>query len=230
MRLEEQGRSSSVPEILERLPDREWSWALEEFEFWNEPPTVRLHPSGCSTREPVETGDGPFFVVVDGDLTTSGPCELWTQEYTPGVVVVTGDLNASVLSFGNNTRAFVKGDVRVTGACVGQYGDHNAMLDIDGELSARALLMDPYTSARAGAGVRALIYGGDWDHLRPDIVNDGVGDDSRFFRPELLRHTETGPRLSLSTALRVAYEGEDLFLPGVEERFPARLLPRRDAG
>jgi hypothetical protein len=232
VRLDEQGQAASVAEVLERLPDRQWSWALEEFEYGNEPPTVRVHLSGCTTKQPAETGDGPFFVVVDGDLTSTAPVELWTRDYTPGLVVVTGNLSAPMLSFGNNTRVFVEGDVRVDGACLGQYGDHNAMLAVGGELSARALLLGPGTSACADGGVRALTYtdGSGWEHLRPDIVNNGLGDDSRFFRPDLLDHTETGPRLSFVKAHRAAFHGEELFLPGVEERFPARLLSRRDSG
>lgn len=236
MLLDENGDPGSLPDVLERFGDRPWSWVLEDFageaEFWHEPVAVRVYPSGHAAEQPLETGDGPYLVVVEGDLTTTVHAELWTGEGAPGLVIVTGDLCASALSFGNGARVVVEGGVRLTGACVGRFGDLGAALTATGELSARALLLDGAATARAARGIRALIYasGEGWERLRPDIVNDGRGDDSRFFRPELLRDTETGPRLHFPEALRAALDGGELFLPGVEERFPARLVARRDAG
>ncbi|WP_406500071.1 hypothetical protein OG936_36705 [Streptomyces sp. NBC_00846] len=200
---------------------------------------MRLYPSGCTTTQPVWTGNGPYFVVVDGDLTSTAPVELVTCDYTPGPVIVTGSLNAPSLSFANNIRVFVGGDVRVS-ACLGELGDRNAVLAVEGELHARAQILDSYADACADGSIRVLIYANGWEQLRPDIVNDGPGDDSRFFRPELLRHDETGtclsfpaarpgPRPSFPAALRAAFAGEELFLPGVEERFPASLVLRRDS-
>ncbi|MEE1739751.1 hypothetical protein [Streptomyces sp. BE147] len=230
MQLDEEGRASSIPEILEQFPGREWSWALEAFEYWGELPTVRLYPSGCTTTQPVEAGDVPFFVVVDGDLTSTAPVDLVTCDYTPGLVIVTGSLHAPLLYFANNIRVFVGGDVRVSGACLGQHGDRNAMLAVAGELHARALILGSYAEVCADGGIRALVYAHGWEQLSPDIVNDGLGDDSPFFRPELLDHHENHPRrLSVTAAVKAAFAGEELFLPGVEERFPERLVLRRDS-
>ncbi|MFF3959709.1 hypothetical protein ACFYY1_42075 [Streptomyces sp. NPDC001890] len=193
MRLDKEGQVSSIPEILEQFPGREWSWALEAFEYWGAPPTVRLYPSGCTTTQPVDTGDGPYFVVVDGDLTSTAPVEFVTCDYTPGLVIVTGSLNAPLLYFANNIRVFVGGDVRVSGACLGQLGDRNAMLTVEGELHARTLILGSYAEVCADKGIRALVYAHRLDQLCPDIVNDGLGDDSPFFRPELLDHRENYP-------------------------------------
>ncbi|MEU2674722.1 hypothetical protein ABZ622_38985 [Streptomyces sp. NPDC007164] len=151
---------------------------------------MRLYPSGCTTTQPVETGDGPYFVVVDGDLTSTTPVDLGTRDYTPGLVIVTGSLNAPLLYFANNIRVFVGGDVRVSGACLGRLGDRNAMLTVEDELHACALILGSYAEVCADGGIRALVYAHGLDQLCPDIVNDGLGDDSPFFRPELLDHHE----------------------------------------
>lgn len=66
-------------------------------------------------------------MVVDGDLTSTAPVDFVTCDYTPGLVIVTGSLNAPLLYFANNIRVFVGGDVRVSGACLGQLGDRNAI-------------------------------------------------------------------------------------------------------
>ncbi|MEW2632657.1 Scr1 family TA system antitoxin-like transcriptional regulator [Streptomyces sp. NPDC048389] len=106
----------------------------------------------------METGDGPFFVAVDGDLTTNGLCELWTREYTPGVVVVTGDLSASVLSFGNNSRVFVEGDVRVTGSAWDSWETTTPCSTSRGALRARNALGRLHQRSRGRRHPR--------DHLR----------------------------------------------------------------
>ncbi|MEV5205025.1 hypothetical protein [Streptomyces sp. NPDC053720] len=136
-----------------------------------------------------------------------------------------------MLYFANNIRVFVGGDVRVSGTCLGQLGDRNAMLTVEGELHARALILGSYAEVCAGGGIRALVYAHGLDQLCPDIVNDGLGDGSPFFRPELLDHHENyhPSRLSVPAAVEAAFAGEELFLPGVEERFPARLVLRRDS-
>ncbi|WP_224367368.1 hypothetical protein [Hyalangium versicolor] len=74
--------------------------------------------------------------------------------------------------------------------------------------------------------MRTLIYAplGTWAELEPDIENEGVGDGVRFFDPSVLDHYGD---LDFGRAIEAAREERPLLLPGVDERFPARLTSRR---
>jgi hypothetical protein len=56
------------------------------------------------------------------------------------------------------------------------------------------------------------------------VVNEGEGDGAAFFDPAVLnRHGD----LDFKLAIQAARQGQPLFLPGVEERFPGRLKSRK---
>jgi hypothetical protein len=224
MRLDDGGQRGTIAKALEQFAGEPWLFEIEELLGEEDPVVVRFH-SGLSVEEPVETGDGPYAFVVDGDLVTTDHVSIWTDDYRQGRVIITGDLRARSLSFGNGARVIVGGDAVVERACVGQYGDRNAVLEVSGTLTTGTLLLDPTTAAYAYGGVRALLYAdeGFWEELRPDIVNGRIGEDGRFFRPEILdRYGD----VDFAAAIAFVRAGEELLLPGVLESFPDRLTLR----
>ncbi|WP_147445172.1 hypothetical protein [Corallococcus sp. CA053C] len=226
-RLEDLGHAATLAELHSSLHLHRREAELAEFERPNGPPscTVRIIDGGVDGPGNVDTGRGPYVVLINGPLKASGHLNLWTDDYLPGLVIVRGDLRARTLSFGNGARVFVEGSVFVDDFLFGQYGDHNAVLSATGELRARASFLGAYAYIYADGGVRSLIYAprGGWETLEPDIENEGVGDGAGFFDPAVLdRYGDLDFRL----AIQAARDGRSLFLPGVEERFPARLTSR----
>ena len=230
-RLEELGRETTFAELHSRLHLHPREAELWDFERPNGPPpgTLRIIDGGVDGSGDIDTGKGPYVVLVDGPLKTSGHLNLWTYEYLPGLVIVRGDLHARTLSFGNGARVFVEGSVFVDDWLFGQYGDHNAVLSTTGELRARASFLDTHTFIYADGGVRSLLYASTagWETLEPDIANEGEGIGTDFFDPAVLDRHGRDADLDFPLAIQAAREGRPLFLPGVEERFPARLTSRK---
>ncbi len=231
MRLDRHGAPSTIAGLLARFGDTR-QWLHDELTFLEEDGqqaaeqagSVRVYPGGLSSDEPIETAAGPFVVVVDGDLTTPDYVRFSTDDYIPGLVVVTGDLSAGTLWFECGARVVVEGSAVVTRACFGRWGDHNAMLHVDGELDTSLLALDGQTPVYAERGIRSLIYGGLgwWKTLKPDILPHDGGHD-RYFPPELMTGYAT---LDFDLAFAAARAGSPLLLPGVEESFPGRLEAR----
>ncbi|MCY1046249.1 hypothetical protein OV208_33375 [Corallococcus sp. bb12-1] len=222
-RLDALGEATTLLEVRTRLGSHPRASELDVFE--QSPGAVRLLDAGLDAPEGLETGDGPYVVLIEGPLRTTGHLHLWTDDYLPGLVVVRGDLEARTLSFGNGARVFVEGSVRVEGELFGQYGDRNATLVASGEIRARATFLATTAGMYAEGGVQSLVYAplGIWESLAPDIENEGVGDGVHSFNPSVL---DAYGDLDFRRAIVAAREGRPLFLPGVEERFPSRLTHR----
>lgn len=224
MRLDTGGQRSTIAELMARFGAEPWIFELEELLADDLPVAVRLYTS-IDTDDDLDTGDGPYAFVVDGDLVGRGHASFWTDDYRQGRIIVNGNLRLGSLSFGNGARIIVRGDAEIDRACFGQYGDRNAVLDVAGQLATPALLLDPYTVAYAGGGIRAVIYAGlgFYEEFEPDIANVREGNDGRYFRPGVLDRYRD---LDFQEAIAAVRAGQPLFLPGVEESFPARHAPR----
>ncbi|RKH08795.1 hypothetical protein D7X74_30860 [Corallococcus sp. CA047B] len=222
-RLDELGESTTLLEVRARLRSHRWAPELDIFE--RSPGVVRRLDAGLDAPEGLDTGDGPYVVLVEGPLRTTGHLHLWTDDYLPGLVIVRGDLEARTLSFGNGARVFVEGSVRVEGELFGQYGDRNAALVATGVIQARATFLETTAGMYAEGGVQSLVYSplGLYESLVPDIENEGVGDGVHSFDPSVL---DAYGDLDFRKAIQAAREGRPLFLPGIEERFPLRLTLR----
>jgi hypothetical protein len=238
MRLDRAGDASTLTELLARFAGP-LPWFRNELTFLEDDGqdaeaeragSVRLYPGGLSTDELVETGDGPFVVVVDGDLVTPDVVRLGTDDYVPGLVVVTGDVRAGTLWFECGARVIVEGSAVITQACFGTWGDRNALLDVRGELEAPLLALDGHTPVFAQRGIRSVICNGLgwWKTLEPDILLSREAPDlDRFFRPDVLSDPRT---LDFHRAFDAARAAAPLLLPGVEQSFPQRLEARPAAG
>ncbi|MFP2933957.1 hypothetical protein ACLESO_54310, partial [Pyxidicoccus sp. 3LG] len=189
-RLEDLGRAATLAELHSRLHRHRWEGELEQFERPNGSPpgTVRIIDGGVDGSGDIDTGKGPYIVLVDGPLETSGHLNLWTDDYHPGLIIVRGDVRARTLSFGNGARVFIEGSVFVEDCLFGQYGDRNAVLSATGALHARASFLGTTAYIYADGGVRSLLYAprGGWEKLEPDIGNEGEGDGAGFFDPAVL--------------------------------------------
>ncbi|WP_370377210.1 hypothetical protein [Catenulispora sp. GAS73] len=230
MRLDKEGEPATTAGLLARFGTTR-PWLDDELTFLDDVDgreaaeqsgSVRLYPEGLSTDEPVETDGGPFMVVVNGDLVTSDHVRFCTDDYIPGLIVVTGDLRAKTLFFESGARVIVEGSARIAQACFGRWGDENAMLDVQGELETPVLVLDGQTPAFAHRGVRTVTSNslGWWDGMKPDILLDQRKD---YFRQDLL-NSDGG--LNWDLAYAAAQEGSPLLRPGAEESFPQRLEAR----
>ncbi|WP_434420541.1 hypothetical protein [Nannocystis pusilla] len=227
MTLDRLGTETSLASLRARHAHSRWSFELDVFAAAGDLAcTPRLVESTVAAPADLATGPGPYVVVIEGSLEVTGHLSLWTDDYRPGLVVVRGDLRARTLSFDNGARAVVEGSVFVEDCLFGDHGDRNGVLSVAGELRARALLLRHGARAYAGAGVSALIYAaeGTWEGLWPDIADEGVGDGAQFFAGAVLdRYGD----LDFKRAIEAARAGHPLFLPGVEDAFPARPTARR---
>lgn len=118
MLLDEAGEASSVAELVDRFADQSWLYEItdlhaDEKRAADAAGAVRYYLRGLNTSEPVETGDGQYVVVVDGDLVTTGHVGVDTDDYVQGRVIVTGNLRAGSLSFANGARLVVEGSAHI---------------------------------------------------------------------------------------------------------------------
>lgn len=221
MRLDQAGHEDTMAGLLATFGERcPWLEAeLEELNQWEDegqPVQARLHREGLTTDEPVETDGGPYVVIVDGDLTTTNYIRFSTDDYTPGLVVVTGDLRANTLLFQLGARIVVQGSAEINQACFGRWGTHNAMLAVDGELKTTLLFLDSDTPAHSEQGVKAVIRAGRgwWKALEPDIEPQ---EEEKYFQQNIL--SDYG-HVDIARAFAAATRGEPLLRPGVAKSFP----------
>jgi hypothetical protein len=227
VRIDQAGESITISELLARFAGQTWLYEITELHETEQAAaeaagTVRLYPHGLTTQEPIETGNGHYVVVVDGDLVTSDHAEFHTIDYEQSRVIVTGNMRARSLSYANGARVMVEGSAEIERACIGRYGDRNAVFGVGGQLTVPIVLIDRNTTVDALGGLRALIYsaGHFWRELKPDIDELGESLDDESFRPEYL--DEYGD-LDLVKAIAAARAGETILLPGVAESYPDRL-------
>jgi hypothetical protein len=230
VRLDRDGEAATVSDLRDRYSGA-WDWFAGELTNLNDGgpeadlaeaeriDAVRLYPTGLHTGEPIDTGGGPYLVVVDGDLTTSGWIRFTSDDYVPGLVVVSGDVRAQALLF-RGIRVVVLGSVVLSQGCFGWWGDANGMLHADGVVDSPVIAVDIHTAVFSEAGLQGVIFAGRgwWSGLEPDTM------DEECFRPEAL---DADGSLDMDAAFAVAGSGMPVLRPGVAENYPQRLRPRR---
>ena len=226
MRLDQAGTATTLDELCARYADRPWRYMFDEFPKEERRDaaaagTVRRIDSGLRTDELIETGYGPYIVVVEGDLVTAGHVDLDTDDYVPGLVIVTGGLQADSLSYDNGAQIVVGGSADIARVCVGRHGDRNGVFHVYGELTVPLMAVDLNSTFGAESFRGLLLARGRVEGREPDLVE--VADNRRLFPAELL--SEYGG-LDLPKVIAAARAGRPLLLPGVAESIPARLLAR----
>ncbi|NMO14196.1 hypothetical protein HPC49_49455 [Pyxidicoccus fallax] len=228
MRLDELGREMTFEELAERYRGHDqWSWFLETRALVTAEVRPRLVEGSVITTENLETGDGPWALIIDGDLVTTGDIVFRTGDYATSALLVMGHLRARNLEYSGSARVVVDRDLTASGVIVGSWGVDGAVLGVSGTLTALAVLLDPHTPIWANAGgprsvpeaYRTLIVGGrGWQEFTPDIDSDDLERHEQLFVPEVL---ERGI-LDRSKAMERAERGASPFLPEVEQALRAK--------
>lgn len=199
-------------------------WWLEVLEYGDEPPAVHF-VEGDLAVESLAPGDGPWALVVHGDLHATGDLDFSTSDYKVSLLVVRGSVRTRNLRFTNGANCIVSHDLDASGYVLGRYGDESAQLVVGGTLRARALLLDHVTGCDAGA-IEAIVCSSAGWRLPLDLDYSAESHEDLLV-PEAL----AGGTIGIAEAWEVATRGRELFLPGVEERLrAARPWPFRREG
>ncbi|WNG28051.1 polymer-forming cytoskeletal protein [Cystobacter fuscus] len=228
MMLDEMGREVSFEDISARYRGHEsLNWFLETRDLNDEEPRPRIIEGGLDVTHELRTSDGPWALIIDGDLVTTGDLVFMTEGAGTCALIVTGNVRARNISYGGSARVAVDGDITASGIITGSWGSDGAVLGTSGVLTARALLLDPHTPIWANAGgprsvpeaFRTLIVGGTgWQEFVPDIDADMPENGEQTFVPEVLKNG----MLDLYLARKHAERGGSPFLPEVERSLRAK--------
>ncbi|QSQ11413.1 hypothetical protein [Myxococcus landrumensis] len=222
--LDSMGREVSYEELAQRLRGHELlPWLMDNRTLVSTEPRPRLIEGHVEVTHDLETGDGPWLLVILGDLVTTGDLRFRTGDYATSSLLVTGSLRARNIEYGGSARVAVDQDVVASGIIVGSNGDSEANLGTSGTLTARTVLLDSHTSiwAKAGSprsvseGFRTLIVGGrGWQEFTPDVDVGEIDLHEAMFVPEVLHRG----MLDTDKALASARAGASPFLPEVERK------------
>ncbi|PTL78788.1 polymer-forming cytoskeletal protein [Vitiosangium sp. GDMCC 1.1324] len=228
MMLDEMGHEVSFEDIAARYRGHDLlSWFLETRDLNDEEPRPRLIEGGLHVTHDLETGDGPWAFIIDGDLVTTGDLIFKTEGAGTCALIVTGNVRARNIIYGGSARVAVDGDITASGVIIGSWGSDGAVLGTSGILTARAVLLDSHTPIWANAGgprsvpeaFRTLIVGGrGWQEFEPDIDANALENDEQTFVPEVLKNGVH----DLHLARKHAERGGSPFLPEVEQSLRAK--------
>jgi hypothetical protein len=196
-------------EVAKLFPGEAWLEMRELMNDGDETPTRVVE--GGARVEGLVAGDGPWALVVHGDLHATGDLDFSTTDYAVSTLVVCGNVTARNLYFSNGDNCFITGDLTCTGVVVGQHGDESARLVVEGRLEARALMVDHVTGVEAEE-LDALVCSAEGWGLPLDL-DQGADSHRELLHPETL--DEDG-RVDVSAVWAHASAGGELFLPGVE--------------
>lgn len=170
-RLEELGEPTTYEELSARHAGAPWlRWFLETRTLVTHEPEPRLLRGDLRLTRDLRSGDGPWAMILEGDLETSGDLDFTTGDYAVSTLIVLGDVRARNVSFSSSARVSITGNLLASGIITGSGGDSGACLGTDQLLTARAVLLDEHTSISAadGAGFRALLVGArGWQEFNP---------------------------------------------------------------
>jgi hypothetical protein len=188
----------SADDIRALFPD---AWWLEVFEYMKDPlPPVHFVDRSLAI-DSLAPGDGPWALIVHGDLHASGDLDFSTSDYKCSLLVVQGNVRARNFRFTNGATCVVAQDLLATGYVLGRYGDETARLEVGGTLRARALLLDHVTGVEANE-IDAITYSSDGWGLPQDV------DDAAFVDGELDLHAAWEAAIAGTPILRPEVEAE----------------------
>jgi len=202
------GRRLSADEVRSQFPGAWWHEVLDTMR--TPPPIVVV--DGDLRVDDLEPDEGPWALIVRGDLEAAGDLDFSTGDYEVSLLVVLGSVRARNLRFAKGATCVIAGDLEVRGLVVGRYGDESARLEVGGDLRARALLLDHVTGAEA-ASIDAIVVASEGWQLPIDAPSQD--EERRIYAPALL--DEDGG-LDLEAAWDAATRGASIFLPDAEAR------------
>jgi hypothetical protein len=215
-------RMMTFDDVRGLFPGAEWLWILDT----TTADTPVHFVEGELVLDDLEAGDGPWVLIVHGDLIASGDLDFGTSDYKTSALVVCGSLRARNFQFTNGAQCVVLHDITVTGCVFGRYGDESAFLSADGTLRAHAVLLDHVTGVSAPV-IDAVVCGSRGWRLPIDINYEADSHADIFVREAL----DEDDRFQPYRGWQRVTAGEPLFLPGAHERLRAlRPGPWREGG
>jgi len=207
------GEQTSMDELKEQYGEQYWwNWFEETASLNDEPVSIRHITGPLQVEGDFVLDEDPWAIIIDGDLTVKGTLICKTPEERLSTLVVLGKLKADNLFFSGSARLAIEDDVTLDGFVVGTWGDGEAILDVTGTLTARGVLLDPHTPAKASKEINALIMCGEGWPIKPDFLD---GDEPVLFDPGVL--DRGGPFVDLNLVRKIARAGAPVFNQALEK-------------
>ncbi|AKQ69962.1 hypothetical protein A176_006874 [Myxococcus hansupus] len=219
--IDELGEETTFEEVSRRFAGASWLASFLETEELNDPETngivvPRIVSGSLRFDDTLESGSGPWAVIVVGDLETRGDLVCTTDDYLTSTLIVTGDVRARNVRFAASARVGIEGDLVVGGGLgivSGTWGDGGAVLWAR-SCEAALVLLDDNTSISADRCRRTLVCGStSWREFTPDI--HGHETFEALFEPAAF---DARGNLDPARAMALANEGRSALRPDVENR------------
>ncbi|NTX07356.1 hypothetical protein [Myxococcus sp. CA040A] len=221
IRLDELGEVTTFAEVARRFAGADWLTSFLETEDLNDPETngivvPRIVNASVRCEDTIKSGRGPWAVVIDGDLETSGDLVCRTNDYLSSALVVTGDVRARNMRFAASARVEIKGDLIVGGGLgivSGAWGDGGAVL-VARSCEAALVLLDGTTCVDADRCRRTVVCGArGWTEFTPDIHDHATFDE--VFEPTVF---DADGSVDYDRVMSLANAGHSALKPEVEDR------------
>lgn len=215
------GEKTTFEEVTRRFAGASWLASFLETEQLNDPETngvvvPRIVSASLRFDDTLESGPGPWAVIVVGDLETRGDLVCTTDDYLTSTLIVTGDVRARNVRYASSARVGIEGDLVVGGGLgivSGTYGDGGAVLWAR-SCEAALVLLDDNTSISADRCRRTLVCGSTgWREFTPDI--HGIETFDAVFEPAAF---DARGNLDPERAMALSNEGRSALRPEVEDR------------
>lgn len=214
------GTQRSMDELKEQYGEQYWwNWFEETASLNDEPVSIRHVTGPLQMDGDLILDEDPWAIIIDGDVKIKGTIICKTPEERVSTLVVLGKLQADNLFFSGSARLAIEDDTTLNGFVVGTWGDGGASLDVSGTLTARGVLLDPHTPAKASKQIDALIMCGEGWPIEPDFLD---GDQPELFDPGVL--DRGGPFVNFNLIRNAAQAGAPVFDPVAEQAW------RKDKG
>ena len=162
--------------------------------------------------------EGPFIVIIDGNLRATGDLDFTTAVYQRSLVVVFGEVTARHFRFNSGASVFINRNLTLAGECFGDHGDESAELYCQ-KLTARALILDHVTGVNA-TELDCVVCSADGWGLPQHVDYAAKEGHAELFAPEVLSEG-----ISVEQAYAHAHANNDIFLPGAYDRLRATKPP-----
>lgn len=206
------GRQISMDELKKQYGEHDWWQWFEETASLNDEPVSIAHITGpLQIDGDLVLDEDPWAIIIDGNVDVKGTIICKTPEERVSTLVILGKLQARNLFFSGSARLAIEDDVTLDGFVVGTWGDGGASLDVNGTLTARGVLLDAHTPAKATNQINALIMCGEGWPIKPDFLD---GDQPALFAPGVL--DRGGPFVDFNLIRDAARTSEPIFNEGEE--------------
>ncbi|WP_143081047.1 hypothetical protein [Chitinophaga rupis] len=189
-----------------------WSWFEETASLNDEPVYIGYITGPLQIDGDLILDEDPWAIIIDGNVEVKGTIICKTPEERVSTLMILGKLQARNLFFSGGARVAIEDDATLYGFVVGTWGDGGASLNVTGTLTARGVLLDAHTPAKATKQIDALIMCGEGWPAKPDFLD---GDQPELFDPGVL--DRGGPFVDLNLVRNAAQAGAPVFDQAAEQ-------------